>query len=146
MNIEQIQSMLPQQLQEIAEAIGLAATQRLVEELGGTTWPVAKGVRRLGQIRHAALVEVIGEDAATIMAERWANVPLYIPKCDAAIRRLRDLEINRQYVQGCREGISSNTLVAELARSYKLSDRRIWEILKQPDDCTTGDLFGTEGE
>lgn len=142
-SLDQVKGLLPRQLLEIAEAIGLPAAQRLVDELGGTTWPVAKGVRRLGVIRHAALVEVIGERAANIMAERWANVPLYIPKCDAALRRLRDLEINRQYVQGVREGISANTLVAELARSYKLSDRRIWEILKQPDEMPMNnhDLF-----
>lgn len=142
--LDQVRELLPRQLLEIADAIGLPAAQRLVGELGGTTWPVAKGVRRLGVIRHAALVEVVGERAATIMAERWANVPLYIPKCDTALRRLRDLEINRQFVQGVREGISANTLVAELARSYKLSDRRIWEILKQPGDApeSSGDLFG----
>ena len=98
-------------------------------------------MRRLGIIRHEALKEVVGETAANIMAERWANVPLYIPKCDAAMRRVRDLEINRQYVQGVREGISANTLVAELARTYKLSDRRIWEILKQPEPEAMGDLF-----
>ena len=141
MNLDQVKGLLPRQLLEISEAIGLPAAQRLVEELGGTTWPVARGVRRLGIIRHEALKEVVGETAANIMAERWANVPLYIPKCDAALRRVRDLEINRQYVQGVREGISANTLVAELARTYKLSDRRIWEILKQPEPEATVDLF-----
>lgn len=141
MNLDQVKGLLPKQLLEIADAIGLPAAQRLVEELGGTTWPVAKGVRRLGIIRHEALKEVVGEAAANIMAERWANVPLYIPKCDVALRRVRDLEINQQFVQGVREGVSANTLVAELARTYKLSDRRIWEILKQPEPEAMGDLF-----
>lgn len=141
MKIDQVKELLPKQLLDIAEAIGLPATQRLVDELGGTTWPVAKGVRRLGIIRHAALTEVIGEEAAGIMAKHWGSVPLYIPKCDSALRRLRDLEINSQFEQGVREGVSANTLVAELARSYKLSDRRIWEILKQPSPAATGDLF-----
>lgn len=138
MNIDQVKELLPRQLVEIAEAIGLPATQRLVEELGGTTWTVAKGVRRLGIIRHEALKDIVGEQAAAIMIERWANIPLYIPKCEAAVRRLRDLEINRQFEQGVREGVSANTLVAELARANKLSDRRIWEILKQPLDTSRG--------
>lgn len=142
MNLDQVKGLLPKQLLEIADAIGLPAAQALVEQLGGTTWPVAKGVRRLGIIRHEALKEVVGERAANIMAERWANVPLYIPKCDVALRRVRDLEINQLYVQGCREGISANTLVAELARTYKLSDRSIWKILKQPEPEAMGDLFG----
>ncbi|WP_137971885.1 Mor transcription activator family protein [Pseudomonas sp. F(2018)] len=141
MNLEQVRSLLPQQIQDIVEAIGFPATQRLVEELGGTTWPVAKGVRRLGIIRHEALKEVVGEDAANIMAKRWANVPLYIAKCDAPLRRLRDMEINRQFEQAVREGVSANVVVNELARTFGLSDRWIWAILKQPSPEATGDLF-----
>jgi hypothetical protein len=141
MDLERVRSLLPQQIQDIANAIGLPATQRLVEELGGTTWPVAKGVRRLGIIRHEALKEVVGEDAANILAERWGNVPLYIAKCDGPLRRVRDLEINRQFEQAVRDGVSANAVVTELARAYSLSDRRIWEILKQPTPEATGDLF-----
>lgn len=145
MNLEQVKSLLPQQIQDIADAIGLPATQRLVEQLGGTTWTVAKGVRRLGIIRHEALKEIVGEDAAKIMTARWSNVPMYIPKCDTALRRMRDLQINRQFEQGVREGISANTLVAELARSNSLSDRQIWKILKQPT-VEVADLFSIQGE
>lgn len=132
MNLDQVKSVLPRQVLDIAEAIGMPATQRLVNELGGTTWPVAQGKRRQGIIRHAALVDVVGVEAAEIMAQRWANVQLYIPRCDAALRAVRDFNINAEFVQGVREGISANTLVAQLARSNELSDRRIWEILKSP--------------
>lgn len=142
MNLDEVKGLLPAQLLDIIEAIGLPATQRLVEQLGGTTWPVAKGTRRLGIIRHSALAEVIGEDAAAIVAREWGGVPLYIPRCETALRHLRDLDINSQFEQGVREGISANTLVNELARAYKLSDRRIWRILKQPFDASAkGDLF-----
>ena len=132
MNIGQLKSVLPQQVLDIAEAIGMPATQRLVEELGGTTWSVSQGKRRSGLGRHEALVEIVGLEAAQIMAKHWANVPLYIPRCDVALRSLRDYKINTEFEQGVREGISANTLVAELARSNQLSDRRIWEILKTP--------------
>lgn len=141
MNLEQVKNLLPQQIKDIADAIGLAATQRLVEQLGGTTWPVAKGVRRLGVIRHEALKEVVGEDAANIMSVRWGNVPLYIAKCDAPLRCLRDLEIHRQFDQAAREGVSANTVVNEMARSYKLSDRQIWKILKRPPQPDSTGLF-----
>ena len=142
MKLEHVKNMLPRQVLEISEAIGMPATQRLVDALGGTTWPVAQGKRRLGIIRHEALVEVIGVEAAQIMAKHWANVQLYIPRCDAALRSLRDHQINQQFEQGVREGISANTLVAELARGNQLSDRRIWEILKMPtSQDTTPDLF-----
>lgn len=140
MNLDQVKGVLPRQVLDIADAIGLPATQRLVEKLGGTTWLVAKGVRRLGIIRHQALVDVIGIEAADIMAKRWANVQLYIPRCDAALRAVRDFDINAQYVEGVRNGVSANALVACLALKHNLSDRRIWEILKTPTDLQS-DLF-----
>ena len=121
MNLEQVKELLPARILEIAKAIGLPATQRLVEKLGGTTWTPAQGVRQLGVVRNEALADIIGNDAARILAERWANVPIYVPRCEAALQRLRDLEINAQFEQGVREGVGAKTLVAELARSYQLS-------------------------
>lgn len=140
MKLDQVQSVLPRQILEIAEAIGMPATQLLVNELGGTTWPVAQGKRRLGIIRHEALVKVIGIEAAEIMAQRWANVQLYIPRCDAALRAVRDFKINAEFVQGIRDGVSANLLVSQLARDNSLSDRRIWDILKSPSGLQS-DLF-----
>lgn len=142
MNLEQVRALLPVQVQEIAELIGLPDALRLVEQLGGTTWEFAKGRNRDGQIRVAALGDLLGEETATRLTGHLGGEKLYIPKCDAALRRLRDLEMNRQFEQAVREGVSANTVVNELARAYKLSDRRVWKILKQPLSDPTGDLFG----
>lgn len=131
MNLEQVRDQLPAQVLEIAEAVGMAAALRLVGELGGTTWEFAQGANRNGQIRVAALADIIGDEAAQRLTKLVGGSKIYIPRCDAALRRLRDLEIHRQFVQAVREGVSANTVVAELARTYQLSDRRIWIILKQ---------------
>lgn len=61
-----------------------------------------------------------------------------------ALRRLRDLGIHRQFEQEVRKGVSANAAVAALARENKLSDRWIWEILKQPlgqEEAPQGALF-----
>ncbi|MDF3931378.1 Mor transcription activator family protein [Pseudomonas citronellolis] len=144
MNLEQVRDQLPAQVLEIAEVVGMPAALRLVAELGGTTWEFAKGGNRSGQIRVAALADVIGDEAAQLLTSRVGGTSVYIPRCDAALRRLRDLEIHRQFEQAVREGVSANTVVAELARTYQLSDRRIWIILKQvlPEPYpTSADLF-----
>ena len=142
LDIAKVQDMLPQQVLEISRAIGMPATLVLVDKLGGTTWPVSKGKRQDGMQRYKRLQAVIGKDAADILAQEWGSVPLYIPRCAAALRRVRDLDINRQYVEGVRAGKSGRSLVEGLAIEYQLSDRRIWEILNQPDEPVTGDLFG----
>ena len=144
MNLEQVREQLPAQVLEIAQVVGMPAALRLVGELGGTTWEFARGANRNGQIKVAALADIIGDEAAQRLTMRLGGETIYIPRCVAALRRLRDLEIHRQFVQAVREGVGARVVVAELARTYKLSDRRIWIILDQvlpesPD--STGDLF-----
>jgi hypothetical protein len=144
MNLEQVRDQLPAQVLEIAEVIGMSAALRLVTELGGTTWEFAKGSNRNGQIRVAALADIIGDEAAQLLTGRLGGDVVYIPRCDAALRRLRDLEIHRRFVEAVRFGSGARAVVAELARTYQLSDRRIWIILNQslPDLIEpTGDLF-----
>lgn len=143
MNLEQVRDQLPAQVLEIADVVGMPAALRLVTELGGTTWEFAKGANRNGQIRVAALADIVGDDAAQLLTSRLGGDVVYIPRCDVALRRLRDLEIHRQFEQAVREGVSARVVVAELARTYKLSDRRIWIILNQvlPDPAAPGDLF-----
>ncbi len=126
-----VQDLLPGQIKLIAQLIGLSKAMRLVECLGGTTWPVAKGGNRAGESRHAALAEVVGDEAAETLAHHFGGDELYIPRCSTALRRLRDWEINDRFVAGVRAGQSSNDLVSELAREFGLSDRRVWSILKQ---------------
>lgn len=123
---------LPQHVREIANVIGYAGAMRLVAELGGRSWEFAKGANRPGQAHVAALADILGDEAAEQLTSRVGGNKIYIPKCDAALRRLRDLEIHRQFEQAIREGVSANTVVAELARAFELSDRRVWDILKKP--------------
>lgn len=132
MNLEQSGIALPPTVKRIAELAGLPAAIKLVEALGGRSWYFARGVGQLGQARVAALSEIVGDELAERLAfymhERHA---VYIPKCDEALRELRNVEIHRQFDQATKEGVSSNTVVAEVARVYELSDRQVWRILKQ---------------
>ncbi|MFI8744506.1 Mor transcription activator family protein [Pseudomonas sp. NPDC077186] len=141
MQLEQVQALLPQQIHEIAQVIGLPGALRLVQELGGTTWEFAKGANRNGSIRVAALAEILGEEAASLLTQHLGGEKIYIPRCAAALRQQRDLEIHRQFEQAVREGVTANTVVAELARAYTLSDRRVWRILKALPTNPTPDLF-----
>ncbi|WP_374981174.1 Mor transcription activator family protein [Pseudomonas solani] len=148
MKIEAARDLLPVAVQRIADVVGLSSALKLVEALGGTSWYFAQGVGRQGQARVAALEEIVGEDAAKrltfLLNEREA---IYIPKCDRAVRQLRDAEIHRQFDQAVREGVSTNTVVNELARTYEMSDRHVWRILKTPpldiydEHPVTPDLF-----
>lgn len=144
MDIAQVEALLPRQILDIARAVGMPTAMRLVEELGGTSWEFAKGSNRNGLIRVAALADILGEEAARRLTQHMGGEKIYIPRCADALRRLRDLDIHRQFEQAIREGVSANTAVAALAREFKLSDRWVWEILKQPleqEEAPQGTLF-----
>ncbi len=132
MDIAQVEALLPRQILDIAGAVGMPTAMRLVEELGGTSWEFAKGSNRNGLIRVAALADILGEEAASTLTRHLGGEKIYIPRCADALRRLRDLKIHRQFEEAVRKGASANAAVAALAREFKLSDRWVWEILKQP--------------
>ena len=50
---------------------------------------------------------------------------LYIAKMDAVLRAARDAEIRKLY--------DSGVSAARLAQKYRLSERRVWSILKGVD-------------
>ena len=132
MTLAAVQDLLPDTVRLMVRLVGLPATLQLVERLGGTTWPVAKGNNRLGQIRHEALAEVVGGDAASVLARHFGGDTLYIPRCAKAVREMRDRSLREEFDQLTREN-SALHAVTVLALKYRLADRQIWRILKKPD-------------
>ena len=111
---------LPETAREIVEIIGLPKALRLVEELGGTSFPLPRS--DWDGLRMEMLAKVVGEDATRRLIERYAGTALYIPCCAAAMRAARDRAIQSEYLAG--------TPVYRLALKYRLTERRIWQILK----------------
>ena len=143
MKLEQVKELLPRQILEIADIVGLPTAMRLVDELGGTSWEFAQGANRNGIIKVAALGDILGEEAAELLTSHLGGEKIYIPQCSAALRRLRDLRIHAQFEQAIREGDSANSTVAAISRTFRLSDRRVWEILKisMPTQLAQRSLF-----
>jgi len=81
---------------------------------------------------------VVGVDAADALVKHYGGVELYIPRCAAALQAARDAAINERYIAETNKGRSSADVVFSLARRYKISDRRVWDILKtlpeKPDE------------
>ncbi|MBI2381872.1 MAG: DNA transposition protein [Gammaproteobacteria bacterium] len=138
-------SILPEQAQDLIRLIGLAPAMALVRELGGTTFMVPKGKTSQGQAALERLAEIIGDDKADILAFEYGSTSLYVPRCWDALMRFRNIEISREFERRCRHE-AANHLVAELARRYRLSDRRIFSILKQTDSNYSSPVLGALSE
>lgn len=132
MKFDNVQHLLPDVVQVLVQLIGLPASVRLVEQLGGTTFPVALRKSRLGEIRYEALSEVVGSDAADAITKHFGGDCLYIPRCVAALREQMHREIRSEFDVMTRDH-SALHVVAQLAIRYRLSDRHVWRVLKRPD-------------
>lgn len=109
----------PVNLLEIIEIIGEAAALKLVERFGGTT-PRLPAIRNINP--DHPLAKCIGIEALTQLVTktgggRW----LYVARCHKGLMNRRNRNIVEAYDGGEK--------VESLARRYRLSDRRIWDIL-----------------
>lgn len=128
-------SHLPESGRILFALIGSEAANKLIEALGGTTLPIAQGKTRMGEIRFAALAEVVGEDNARTLATHYQSEKLYIPRCTSWLIRKRNTNILSDFdrLTG-KEGYSYPETIISLSLKYRLSDRQIEKILKLSTD------------
>lgn len=132
MNFGDVEHLLPEAIQVMIRLIGLPASVKLVEQLGGTTFPVSLRKSRLGEIRYEALSEVVGSDAADAITKHFGGDSLYIPRCVTALREIMHRSIRRDFDEMTKEHSAIHS-VTQLAVRYRMSDRHVWRVLKKPD-------------
>lgn len=126
-----VQDELPQTVQDMITAIGLNHTLIVVQALGGTTWRFAVGKGETGEAKRAALAELVGEETENILHQFYARDEIYLPRCAALLRKLRNIKIHQQFDQDIANGSTARDSVAALARTHRLSDRHVWDILNE---------------
>lgn len=144
MDIEQVKALLPESVQQIAELIGYPATARLLDKLGGTTFPIGKGLRALGAARATLLRETISEENAQLLVKHFGGEVLYLPRCDRALRELRNRSFLAEFAQLRDSGVSSLMVMTQLCPKYGFSDRFAWCLVSESKAAiliTQQDLF-----
>lgn len=133
MDLSEVTNLLPAVARAIVRTIGIQQTIRLVDRLGGSTFPVPLRKNAAGEIRYQILVETVGQEAATQLVGVLGGQEVYIPLCAAALRELRDREMRTEFDSMTGKDLKYSALhaVAQLAIRYRISDRQVWRILNQ---------------
>ncbi|MCP2041451.1 hypothetical protein L1281_002051 [Neisseria sp. HSC-16F19] len=141
-DFEGVRHLLPESVMAMVTLVGAEAVLALLKAYGGTTFPVSRNVKKAGQATHAALAEVVGEAAADKLCEAFGHQQrLWMPKCDRAVRELRHRKIRRQFDELTqKDGMTAFWAVQNLAGAHHLTDRTIWDILKQTDKTAVADV------
>ncbi|MBS7690120.1 hypothetical protein I0E98_04990 [Pseudomonas lalucatii] len=135
-----VDQFLPPQVHQMAKRIGYANALQVAAKLGGTTWliPVSKGKKAVSIAARAKLAKALGcTKLAALLRDHYPGEVLYVPRCEKSLRAARNMVIHKSVEDGLRNGRSMVNMVKELAAQFSLSDRRIWEILKEPSPATT---------
>lgn len=116
MNLQKVDiELLPVVAQEFIELIGIQHTETIIRERGGI---------RLYVPSHAKqdhwLAKLTSLDALKQLVARYGGDAIDIPRCDAAIRAIRELEI-----------VNADESNATLARRYNYTERGIRKLKKR---------------
>lgn len=108
---------LPQSLQALIECVGIENAYAMTCAFGGRPKYIPKHRAR------TKLADVLPPEALDALIKRFAGVALEIPKPDHFLRRLRNLQIQKDSADGLSRSL--------LAHKYGLSLRQIGNIRRQ---------------
>ncbi|WP_063922564.1 Mor transcription activator family protein, partial [Enterobacter roggenkampii] len=106
--------------------------------------PIGKGLRAMGASRAALLRDTIGDEKTQLLIKNFGGEVLYLPRCDRALRELRNRRFLAEFAEVRGQGSSSLMAMTFLCPKYGFSDRFAWELLAQQKnkDCNSqGKLF-----
>lgn len=128
--LAQLENLLPDSAKALIHVLGYAATTKLINRFGGVTLAAKSGAarERSGGV-HALLREVLSEDESKKLIAYLGAEQFYIPRCDNALRKLR----NAQFVAAIAErqdmGLSIRQAMAVLCPQFGISDRLGWQLI-----------------
>ena len=135
-DFDDVRHLLPDGAVDLIQVVGADAAYRLIKRWGGTSLPVGMNKTRNGKILHAKLAEEIGEENALKIGRIFGRQRfLWVPKCQEALRELRNRQIRARLDELTMGGgiYSMPEAVRKTAVEYDLTDRQIWYIAKQAD-------------
>lgn len=130
---DDIAHLLPESFVALMTVAGAEAAFTLLHHYAGTHIPIGKNQTKAGKALHAILAEVLEESVVDKIEAAYANQrKLWIPKCDDALRELRNRYIRQQFDE-MTQTMTATLAVSNLVYQHKMTDRHIWRILKEPD-------------
>ena len=132
---------LPESMQQIAEVIGLDGAERLVRAVGGARFKFGKG--RHNTARMKLLRQAVGKAGADKLAAVFGGDELYIPRCSAQLRLVRNRRFRAAFAALTNGGKTSKAMaLTELCPQFGLSHRTADKILAEREEVAVqGALF-----
>ncbi|AAP95450.1 mor transcription activator family protein [[Haemophilus] ducreyi] len=126
MQFENVQDYLPECVQTIVDVIGLPATEKLVRAFGGFSFQFSRSKTYFDRLR-----DILGQEDAVKLQQFMDRSEVYIPRCEVALRMLRNQKL---YADFCyltqHERLSGRLAILQLCQKYQVSDRTAWDVVR----------------
>ena len=124
---------LPESVRQIAEVIGLDGAEKLVRSIGGARFKFGKG--RQNTARMKLLHKAVGAADAEKLAAVFGGDELYIPRCSAQLRKVRNRRFRAAFAALTNGGKTSKAMaLTELCPQFGLSHRTADKILAEREE------------
>lgn len=130
--LAQIEALLPESAKALIHVLGYAATTKLINRFGGVTLSAKSGAarERSGGV-HALLRDVLSDEESKKLIAYLGADQFYIPRCDCALRQLRNVRFIAAVAERQHEGLSIRQAMAVLCPQFGISDRQGWKLIQQ---------------
>lgn len=133
--LEQVQELLPEIVTELVNLIGWHSTHKLIERLGGCSFIVSKENTRSDSRRADVLKKFLSDNDVKAIQKQYGGETIYIPRCHAALRQLRNLSFVAEYNSLIDGGESQRFVLMALCPKYGISDRWAQRIIADSGDA-----------
>lgn len=128
LNLEDFTDLLPETVVQMVDAIGFADTERLILKIGGTRFKFGKG--RLDTPRLKILMDTLGSEQTYKLLAVFGGEEVYVPRCDKALRTLRNARFFQAFQTLKQEGLSTLMSMTQLCPQFGISQRTGYQIIQ----------------
>lgn len=118
---------------ELATVVGEETALKLFSNRYGTHMLIGMNKSKAGKKLYEKLADEIGEYAASKFTEAFGKRGMrtfHFSSCTKARRKLRNIEIKKDFDDLTNSGISAHDTCTQIAIKYGMTSRSIWRILK----------------
>lgn len=123
---------VPEVILDINDLIGYEKTQVLIKAIGGIEFDFPKGEQ--DSEGKTLLESVLGVELSRKMMQTFGGEKLYIPKCTAILKQLRNQNFIDELKESIEQGYTKKFSVQQLAIKYGFSERWAYNIIKEFKD------------
>lgn len=131
LDLERVRHLLPESMLDIVEAIGVKSACELVKAIGGARFKFGRGKQDTPRLH--ILFAAIGEAKTYQLLRVFGGEELYVPRCEEALRELRNEQFRRDFIALTTNGVSKLMAMSQLCPEYKISERTGYTIVR--DNC-----------